>query len=189
MEDAIILIAGMPGVGKSTFATYLSEKLHIPLVCYDHLKGKEWDLLQNENKPEMLTSLYGKISYGFLWFFSEEIMKSHSPLIVDYIFHPMQEPILNSLIDRYNYNTITVHFDADTEVAYKRFLLRNNSSERHPGLRLNDIDFEAFKKGVQPNRDFRFGEHTILVNTNDFDKVSYDDTTKQINNLYLKLSK
>jgi 2-phosphoglycerate kinase len=111
MENIIILITGMPGVGKSTFATYLSEKLHIPLVCYDHIKGKEWDLMQNESNHKMSASSYGKISYEFLWFFSEEIMKSHSPLIVEYFFHPMQKPILSSLVNRYNYNTITVHFD------------------------------------------------------------------------------
>lgn len=38
------------------------------------------------------------------------------------------------------------------------------------------------------NRDFRFGEHTIFVNTNDFDQVSYEDITKQINNHYLKVN-
>jgi hypothetical protein len=81
-----------------------------------------------------------------------------------------------------------VHFDADIEVVYKRDLLRNKSSERHPGLRLNDIDFETFKKVVQPNKEFRFGEHTIFVNTNDFDNVYYDDITKQINNLYQELN-
>ncbi len=188
MENTMILIAGMPGAGKSTFATYLSEKLHIPLVCYDHIKEKEWDLIQDKSKQGLLASSYGKISYEFLWFFTEEIMKSHSPLIVEYFFHPMQEPALSSLINKYNYKTIMVHFDADIEVVYKRFLLRNNSHERHPGLKLGDIDFESFKKGVQPNRDFSFGEYTINVNTNDFDNVSYEDITKQINNLYLKLN-
>ena len=182
MENIMILITGMPGLGKSTYATYLSEKLCIPLVCYDHIKGKEWDLLQNESKPELFANLYGKISLEFLWFFTEEIMKSHSPLIVEYFFHPMQEPILSSLINKYDYNTITVHFDADIEVAYKRFSVRNISSERHPGLRVNDIDLETFKKAAQPNRDFRFGEHTIFVNTNDFDNISYDDITQQIKN-------
>jgi deoxyadenosine/deoxycytidine kinase len=188
MEDIMILVTGMPGVGKSTFATYLSEKLHIPLVCYDHIKGKEWDLIQDKSKQGLLASSYGKISYGFFWFFTEEIMKSHSPLIVEYFFHPMQESILSSLINSYNYKTIIVHFDCDIKVAYKRCLLRNKSSERHPGLRLDDIDFETFKKGVQPNRDFRFGEHTIFVNTNDFDNVSYDDIIGQINNLHLKFN-
>lgn len=188
MENTMILITGMPGVGKSTFATYLSEKLHFPLVCYDNIKEKEWDLIQDKSKQGLLASSYGKISYGFLWFFTEEIMKSHSPLIVEYFFHPMQEQILNSLIDKYNYKAITVHFDADIEVAYKRFILRNNSTERHPGLKSDDINLETFKKAVQPNRDFRFGEHTILVNTNDFENVLYDDIKNQINTLFLKLN-
>lgn len=188
MENTMILVTGMSGAGKSTFATYLSEKLHIPLVCYDHIKGKEWDLMQNESNKDILISSYGKISYGFFWFFIEEIMKSGSPLIVEYFFHPMQEPTLTSLINKYNYKTIMVHFDADIEVAYKRCLLRDNSPERHPGLSFKDIDFEMFKKVVQPNRDFRFGEHIINVNTNDFNNVSYEDITKQINNLFLKLN-
>jgi adenylate kinase family enzyme len=50
MENIMILVTGMPAAGKSTFAAYLSEKLHIPLVCYDHIKGKEWDLIHNTNR-------------------------------------------------------------------------------------------------------------------------------------------
>ena len=43
MNKTLIIIAGMPGTGKTTFANYLSDKMQVPLVCKDKLKEIIWD--------------------------------------------------------------------------------------------------------------------------------------------------
>jgi dephospho-CoA kinase len=174
----IILIAGMPGTGKSTYAKYLSEKINLPLVSYDRIKSKEWDYLHENGLQSVLDTSFGKMAYEFFWFFCKEIMTTKSSLVADYIFHPMNIDILHSLVNEHGYKAITVLFDCDTKIAYDRFIARNN--DRHPGIMVKGISYEAFEKGTQANRDLRFETKIIHVNTDNFENVSYEDITKQI---------
>ena len=43
MKKTLILVAGMPGTGKTTFANYLSEKLKITAIYVDKVKELIWD--------------------------------------------------------------------------------------------------------------------------------------------------
>lgn len=178
MKNIIILIAGMAGTGKTSFAKYLSAKLNIPLVCYDNIKAKDWDINDKDKRLKEL-ELFGKFSYEYFWFFIEEIMKSGSPLVAEYFFHPQNLSDLNGLVDRNNYRSVTVIFDADVEIAYNRFIKRNESKDRHEGLRIIR-PLEDFKKCSEPNKSFRFRENNIVVNTNDFNNVNYDEIIKDI---------
>ena len=108
-------------------------------------------------------------------------MKSGSPLIAEYFFHPQNLLALNELVDKNNYGSITVIFDADVETAYNRFIKRNESQDRQEGLRII-MPLEAFEKCSEPNKSFRFGDNNIVVNTNDFNTVNYDDIIKDIMN-------
>ncbi|MFL0269332.1 hypothetical protein [Candidatus Clostridium radicumherbarum] len=45
MDKVLIIIAGMPGTGKTRFANYLSHKLQKSLICKDKLKEIIWDKL------------------------------------------------------------------------------------------------------------------------------------------------
>jgi dephospho-CoA kinase len=180
MKNTIILIAGMCGTGKTSFAEYLSKKLHIPLVCYDNIKSKDWEINNKDEKLKEL-KLFGKFSYEYFWFFIEEIMKSGSPLIAEYFFHPQNLLFLNEIVKKYNYNSVTVILDADIETAYNRFIKRNENQDRNEGLRIR-VPFEAFEKCSEPNKSFRFGENNIVVNTNDFNTINYDDIIKEIMN-------
>lgn len=67
MKNIIILIAGMAGTGKTSFAKYLSAKLNIPLVCYDNIKAKDWDINDKDKRLKEL-ELFGKFSYEYFWF-------------------------------------------------------------------------------------------------------------------------
>ena len=178
MRNTIILIAGMAGTGKTSFAKYLSSKLNIPLVCYDNIKAKEWDIIEKNEKLKEL-KLFGSFSYEYFWFFIEEIMKSSSLLIAEYFFHTINLTALNELVDKYNYKAVTVILDADVEIAYNRFITRNESKDRPEGLR-GVCSFEDFEKCSEPNKAFRFGKNNIVVNTNDFNTVNYDEIIKDI---------
>ncbi|MCL2088035.1 MAG: AAA family ATPase [Oscillospiraceae bacterium] len=174
----LILISGMPGTGKSTYAQYLSENLCLPLVSYDHIKSKEWDYLEQNDLNGVLKPSFGKLAYDFFWFFCDEIMATKSSLIADYIFHPMNVNDLNALTKKHGYKAITVLFDCDVKVAYDRFTVRNK--DRHPGIAVRDISYEDFEKDTKANRDFRYGDKIIHVKTNDFESVSYEDITREI---------
>jgi tRNA uridine 5-carbamoylmethylation protein Kti12 len=181
MDNILILVSGMPGVGKTSFAKWLSSEMRIPLVCYDHVVEKFLHLSRAVFENDEQFRILRGFPDGFMWFFCEEIMKSSSPLIFEYFFtEQMKEEKLNDLVDKYKYQTINVHLDASTEVAHRRYQERNQNNQSGEGLKRPEISFEQFDKGTKANKDFRYGDRIIYVDTTDFSTVSYDDISKKI---------
>lgn len=183
MEKVLILVSGMAGTGKTTFAQYAAESLHLPLVSYDSLKSREWDCLHDNLVQHQAESLYGKAAYGFFWQFCEILMQAGTAFVAEYFFHDTAHPpMLEKLVQTYGYQVICVHMDADMEVAYGRFVQRNQNDSRHVGLR-DLVTFETFCKSTQPNKDFVFGHHRLVVETNVFEQVCYEDILTDLQNL------
>ena len=183
MQKMMILVSGMAGTGKSTFAKWLSAELSVPLVCYDNIKKKMTELSESKyDKPEMYPPIVWDIPNEFLWFNIEEIMQSSSSLIVDYFFCEMHRPTIDSLASKYLYKVIHVQLDSDAEIAYKRFVERNESDAREQAIRKSnsDLDVNRFTELTRQNRDFRYNDSFIYVNTNDFGNVSYENILEQI---------
>ena len=173
----------MAGTGKSTFSKWLSTKLFIPLVCYDNIKKKMMELAESKyDKPEMYPPIVRDIPNEFLWFNIEEIMKSSSPLIVDYFLCEMHRPIIDALILKYLYKVIHVQFDSDSDVAYRRFVERNEKNASEQSIRKSnlELDLKRFTELTKQNRDFRYNDSFIYVNTNDFENVLYENILEQI---------
>lgn len=182
MKNVMILVSGMPGTGKTAFAKWLSPKLCAPLVCYDHIKEKTLEIMYAScNTPEQHL-LFGRFPYEFFWFNCEEIMKSSSLMIAEYFFsnQKIMTDVLDNLIEKYQYETITVLLDAPVETAHRRFHERNQNEPGTPGMRPKEIPFEAFAQGTQQNKDFRYGNRFIYVDTSDFSRVSYESIADQI---------
>lgn len=161
MKNIMILVSGMPATGKTTFATWLSSELHTPLVCFDRIMNKTLEVSKAN---------------------CEEIMKSSSMLIAEYFFCDKMKDALDYLMSEYQYETITVHMDASVETVHRRFHERSKSDTTLDGMRPKVIPFENFSKGVQQNKYFRYGDRLILVDTEDFNNISYKKITNQIQN-------
>lgn len=178
----LILIAGMPAAGKTTFANYLSDKLQIPLVCKDRLKEIIWDKVQYDTNIRAESQKYGGLAYDLSFHFCEMLMKTQQTFIFESNFINPCPEVLRTNVDKYKYRVITVLFDGEVEVIHKRFLARDITQERHPGLVSNNYfsDFEYFKKATKPCRDFDYGDKRVIVDSTDFSKVSYDDVIARI---------
>jgi deoxyadenosine/deoxycytidine kinase len=182
LDKTLIIIAGMPGTGKTTFANFLSDKLQIPLVCKDKLKEIIWDKVHYDTNIRTEAQKYAGLAYDISFHFCEMLMKSNQTFIFESNFgRECPEPIkLN--VNQYKYRVITVLFDGEVEAIHKRFLARDITEERHPGLVSNNYfsDFEYFKKSTQACREFNYGDVRITVDSTDFSKVSYDDILMKI---------
>lgn len=180
MKNVIILVSGMPGTGKTSFARWLSSKMHIPLVCYDHIKEKTIEITEASCENEEQKKLFGRFPYDFFWFSCEEIMRSSSMLIAEYFFADQMKETINMLIEKYHYQTINVHFDTSVETAHRRFHERNHNAPKIEGMRPIEIPFEQFVAGTKGNKDFRYGENLIYVDTTDFTTVSYESIAEMV---------
>lgn len=181
MDKVLILVAGMPGTGKTRFANYLSDKLQKSLICKDKLKEIIWDKLHYDASE---TQKYGGLAYDLSFHFCEMLMKSKQTIIFESNFSSTCPDILLMMVNKYGYKVITILFDGDVEVIHKRFVERDKTEERHPGLVSNGCfhDFDFFKKATHPCRDFNYGDCIITVDTTDFSKVSYDNIIVKIIN-------
>jgi len=181
MKNNIIIISGMAGTGKSTFAKWLSAELSVPLVCFDNIIKKSTELAESKyDNPELYPPIVKDFPYAFLWFSIEEIMKSSSPLIVDYVFMEMHRAAIDLLVSKYLYKTIQIHFDANAEIAYKRFIKRNEGDVKEKNIRQFDLDLSRFTELSEDSRNFRYGDSFIYVNTNDFKIVNYNEIASSV---------
>lgn len=174
MAKRLILVSGMPATGKTTFAQYLAARLPLPLVSYDHIKGRVWQHI-GDSCGQAGQKAVGAAGYGLFWDIMEMLLAGGTDFIAEYFFHPQNQDTLLEYAARHNYRLINVHFDAETTVAHSRFCGRNHTDVRHPGLIVPDISLQAFEKGATPNRLFRLeGVPRLEVDTTDFSRVDHD---------------
>ena len=179
----LILVAGIPGAGKTRFANYLSEKLQIALICKDKLKEIIWDQVQYDTTERENTLVYGRLAYDLSFHFCETLMKASQPIVFESNFTKPADDILQPMVQKYDYKVINVLFSGDYEMIYRRFAEREKTSERHPGLVASTgyvDDFQSFKNATQNCKNFRYGDIVIDVDATDFSKLSYDDLTEEI---------
>ena len=164
----IILIAGMPAAGKTTYAQHIAEKLHIPLIVKDYITKKIYEVLQYDiSKPENGT-LYGMATYSVFFHIAECLMKGGTSFILESNFTTRGIADLSTFVQKYNYRALTVLLDADIEVAYKRFCERQGLPP--PTSNKADSNIDNAAAGY---RDFCVGEK-ITIDTTDFTKVDYN---------------
>lgn len=182
MKNTVILISGMPATGKSTFSDWLSRKLHAPLVSYDRILAKFTDLTAKD--PGSLKDHPGlsMLPYEFFLFELEEPMRSSALFLADYIFSGKQAELLDRLMAQYEYQSINIHLNASPETAYRRFLRRNAQDTESEKIR-PAVSLEDFRDATAQNRDFRYGDHLIEVDTEDFSQLSYDSIYEAVKKL------
>lgn len=181
-EKVMILVAGMPASGKTTFAEWLSNKVQLPLVCKDKYKEIIWDKIHYDTTVRTESQKYGGLAYDLSFHFCDTLMKCGIGFIFESNFVEPFPEIMASKVNLYGYKAITVLFDGDVKEIHKRFMERDVTDERHPGLVSNHYfsDFEIFKNGTERCRSFSYGDIRITVDSTDFSKIKYDEIADKI---------
>ena len=182
MKKFMILIAGMPGTGKTRYANHLSSALCIPLICKDKLKEIIWDKTHYDSRIRAESQKYGALAYDLSYHFCEILMRTDQSFVFESNFVSQCKDFLNPMVSKYGYKAITVLFDGNIEIIHKRFLERDITEERHPGLVSNSYfsDFNFFKSATEACRTFCFGDKKIVVDATDFSNISYDRITEEV---------
>jgi len=175
MKSYLIIIAGIPASGKTTYGKHIAEKLRIPFICKDSIKEKLYDAIHYDTSKRENLQLYGTASYSVFFHIAECLMKADISFVLESNFTPFSSEVLLPLVQQYSYRPLTILFDADMKVLHKRFCERDVTDERHPGLASKSdafSDFDTFKNGALPFREFCVGDK-LTVDTTDFSKINY----------------
>lgn len=183
MKDKnLIIITGQLAAGKTSYGKKISKELKIPFFSKDLIKEVLFVSFSDRNLEYEAKRKIGASSYAIFYYIIEQQMKVGMPIIAESNFVKESVPIIKNLLDKYNYNSITIRFEGDLHILHKRFLEREYSSERHMGLVSNGVfdDFKSFEKTAVKAKEFKINDNEILVDTTDFSKVDFDKIIKDL---------
>jgi hypothetical protein len=82
--------------------------------------------------------------------------------------------VIESLVKKYSYQSLTYKFMGDTRILYERYIEREKSPERGGANRdFEGIPFESFDRYCHNLDPFSIGGKVIKVDTSDFAKVDF----------------
>lgn len=184
-EKYCVLLAGSPASGKTTFATKLGMRLHMPLVGKDGIKEVLFDTIGFSSREEKVR--LDLAARTLLLASAREQMRCERPFMLEGNFQSDMAQPLKDLLDEYGYTPLTVFFDADDAILCERFNQRDRSPQRHLGHVSNthyplDPGEEPVPRVFSPEefaamveqrgyRRFDVGGKRIVVRTDDFAKV------------------
>lgn len=182
-EKCVIIITGMSATGKTTNGIKIASQLRIPFFSKDEIKEILFNATDNENATYEDKRKIGAASYDILYHDTEVLMKAGCSFILESNFVKQSSDILKSLISKYNYNSITIRFEADLKVLHERFLERENTTKRPKGLVANGVfdDFKEFEKLSNKCKEFKINDNEIIVDTTDFSNIDIDEIVDNIN--------
>lgn len=181
MSQKLIIIAGATATGKTKYAEYLSTNLSIPIFCKDTLKELIYAGFQMPIENSDTVKKYGACAYNALYYIAECMMKSKCDFALESNFVEISKQVITKLVDKYNYECMTVMFDAPAKVLHQRFLEREQNGKRHEGLGIGIYDdYEEFERNILPQQNFELKGKFYRIDTTDFRNVDYKVITREV---------
>jgi predicted kinase len=141
MEKILILLAGLPGTGKTYLSNIIKNKLgEFYVVSQDELKEYYCDMYGYSNLEEKLE--VEKIAWTKYYEIMEHQMQECKNIMSDYPFSQKQKPNIEQLAEKYDYKVITIRLIADLDILFERQKMRDLDPTRH----LSHI-ITSYKKG------------------------------------------
>lgn len=175
----IILVAGYVAGGKTTFSLRLSQSLNIPVFNKDKIKSVLGNYIKINNREE--SKNLSRATFGIMAHITENLMKTGIPFILESNFIDSEAAILNDLISKYNYKTLSYVFVGDLHIIHKRFIERDNSPEREASNRIHGLldDYSVFEEGIMPLGKFNIEDKIVKVDTTTFENVDFESYIKE----------
>ncbi|MFE5431213.1 AAA family ATPase [Peribacillus simplex] len=141
MDKALILLAGLPGTGKTYLSNIINSKLgSFYNLSQDDLKEYYCDIYGYRNLEEK--QKIEKIAWAKYYEIMEKQMQVGDNIMSDYPFSQKQKPHIQQLVDRYGYEVVTIRLIADLDILFERQKKRDLDPTRH----LSHI-VTSYKKG------------------------------------------
>ncbi len=126
----LILIAGLPGVGKTTLARELSKKLNIVCLSKDDIKEALYDILGKKTLQDSIA--LGRHSTAMLYELAELQMQNEVDLILESPFYYLDDyALFRKWEEQYNIELITILCHIDEDIRVKRLTERPRHHAHH----------------------------------------------------------
>jgi len=174
MKNKIILVSGYAATGKSTFSRKLAQELNIPCFNKDTIKEVLGDGFGSESGEVFKKGSY--VTFILMLHIAECFMQAERICILESNFKVKEIEEIIKLLEKYNGECFLFRFICDLNVAYDRYITRDNAGERH-WVHKGAGDIEGFKQTMSE----RFGlddveiANKIDVDTTSFENVNYED--------------
>lgn len=199
MKKTLLLIAGLPGTGKTYLGNLIQKEVgNFKLISLDEIKEHFFDQYGFANlveKQKLLALALDKYYEAM-----KNAMEYGSNIMSDYPFSQKQRPTLVKLSSDYKYQVITILLTADLDVLYQRQKVRDLDPSRHLGHIVtsykkgdvledrsnadNLLSYEEFiKRCTTRGYDtFSLG-HLIHLDVTDFNRVDTHSLIRELNSL------
>ncbi|MED3996635.1 AAA family ATPase [Peribacillus frigoritolerans] len=203
MDKVLILLAGLPGTGKTYLSNILNSKLgSFYNLSQDDLKEYYCDMYGYRNLEEK--QKIEKIAWAKYFEIMAQQMQVGSNIMSDYPFSQKQKPHIQQLVERYSYEVVTIRLIADLDVLFERQKKRDLDPTRHlshivtsykKGDQLADrsiadnlLNYEEFIKRCTTRGYDTFELGTLYeVDVSDYTKVNYSMLLEDIRLGYIKM--
>ena len=127
----LIILAGMPASGKTTFVKKLSAALDVPVLEKDAIKEELFDVIGFTNYAQK--RLMDTAATAVLLRCADSILEGGQSLIMVNNFRRDAEPQVEALLKKYNCPCVFIFFGGNGDVFYQRYVDRDNEGGRHLG--------------------------------------------------------
>ncbi len=127
----LIILAGMPASGKTTFSKKLSHALGYPVLEKDEIKEELFDVIGFENYTQK--RLMDTAATAVLLRCADSLLGGGQSLIMVNNFREDAKAAVENLLSKHQCQAVFVFFDGDGDVFYQRYVERDNLHLRHLG--------------------------------------------------------
>ncbi|WP_057915483.1 AAA family ATPase [Peribacillus muralis] len=203
MDKVLILLAGLPGTGKTYLSNIINSKLgSFYNLSQDDLKEYYCDMYGYRNLEEK--QRIEKIAWAKYFEIMEQQIQIGSNIMSDYPFSQKQKPQIQQLVKRYSYEVVTIRLIADLDVLFERQKKRDLDPTRHlshivtsykkgdlladRSIADNLLNYEEFIKRCTTRGYDTFELGTLYeVDVSDYTKVNYSMLLEDIRLGYIKM--
>ena len=127
----LIILAGMPASGKTTFSKKLSKVLGYPVLEKDEIKEELFDVIGFENYTQK--RLMDTAATAVLLRCADSLLSGGQSLIMVNNFREDAKAAVEGLLEKHQCKAVFVFFGGDGDVFYQRYVERDNLHLRHLG--------------------------------------------------------
>ena len=180
MKNKLILVAGYPAAGKSTFSRELSQRFNIPCFNKDIIREVMADGFGAENEEVLNRDKKGSaVTFMLMLHIAERFLQTGNICILEsnfQILHPLplsESEQIKKLLDEYNAECLTFVFKGELDVISERYF--NRDKERH-WVHGKAADKDSIKYYCINTRlgEIEIGQ-TITVDATSFSDINYND--------------